>query len=248
MSRSVEVLDRIARSDTAVFAFDANDLVILWNRGCEEMLGRSAYQVLGRHCYDIMCGRDIYGNLYCCPNCPVTVQSREHPKDPVQRFELDVATGDGGKRRVALTTFAIPAPRPSLATLVHVLRIPGQNASPLEHELEQAVAAPLEARTPLRTPEGPVAPLTGREQDILRRMARGLATTTIAEQLFISPVTVRNHIARILSKLDVHTKLAAVAFAYRNGLLTPESGLLPTHASEERAAGKPKPPKRASRG
>ena len=121
------------------FAFDANDLVILWNKGCEELLGRSAYQVLGRHCYDIMCGRDIYGNLYCCPNCPVTVQAREHPKDPVQRFELDVSTGDGGTRRVAMTTFAIPGPRPSLATLVHVIRIPGQTASPLEGELEEAV-------------------------------------------------------------------------------------------------------------
>ena len=245
MSRSVEVLDQIAKSNTAVFAFDSNDLVILWNKGCEQLLGRSAYQVLGRHCYDIMCGRDIYGNLYCCPNCPVTVQGREHPKDPVQRFELDVATGDGGKRRVAITTFAIPGPRPSLATLVHVLRVPGQAASPLEGELEQAVAVPQKQRAALRTPEGQVAPLTEREQEILRRMARGLATTAIAEQLFISPVTVRNHIARILSKLDVHTKLAAVAFAYRNGLLTPEGGSLPTHASEECAAEKPKVPKRA---
>ena len=75
-------------------------------------------------------------------------------------------------------------------------------------------------------------------------MARGLATTVIAEQLFISPVTVRNHIARILSKLDVHTKLAAVAFAYRNGLIAPESASLPAHASEERAANRPGPARR----
>ena len=247
MSRSIEVLDQIAKSDTAVFAFDANDLVILWNKGCEELLGRSAYQVLGRHCYDIMCGRDMYGNLYCCPNCPVTVQAREHPEDPVQRFELDVTTGDGGKRRVAITTFAIPASRPSLATLVHVIRIPGQDASPLEGELEQAVTAPPKKRTPLRTPEGQIAPLTDREQEILRCMARGLPTTVIAEQLFISPVTVRNHIARILSKLDVHTKLAAVAFAYRNGLVAPESGAsLPVHAPTGRAAGETKTAKRRS--
>ncbi len=247
MSRSVEVLDRIAKSDTAVFAFDANDLVILWNKGCEELLGRSAYQVLGRHCYDVMCGRDIYGNLYCCPNCPVTVQGREHPKDPIRRFELDVATGDGGTRRVALTTFAIPGPRPSLATLVHVLRVPGEKPSPLEDELEEAVSTAPMPRTPLRAPEGQVAPLTEREQEILRRMARGLATTTIAEQLFISPVTVRNHIARILSKLDVHTKLAAVAFAYRNALIAPESASLPVHASEKRPADRPKPAKRTLR-
>ncbi len=239
MSRSVDVLDQIAKSETAVFAFDANDLVILWNKGCEKLLGRSAYQVLGRHCYDIMGGRDMFGNLYCCPNCPITVQAREHPRDPVRSFELDVSTGDGGTRRVAITTFAIPASQPSLATLVHVIRIPGQNASPLEDELEQAVAAPQKARAPLRTPEGQIAPLTDREQEILRCMARGLPTTAIAEQLFISPVTVRNHIARILSKLDVHTKLAAVAFAYRNGLVAPESGAsLPVLEPSQRAAGR----------
>jgi DNA-binding CsgD family transcriptional regulator len=245
MSRSIEVLDQIAKSETAVFAFDANDLVILWNKGCEKLLGRSAYQVLGRHCYDIMGGRDMYGNLYCCPNCPITVQAREHPRDPVRSFELDVSTGDGGTRRVAITTFAIPASRPSLATLVHVIRIPGQNASLLEGELQQAVAAPQKARTPLRTPEGQIAPLTAREQEILRRMARGLPTTDIAEQLFISPVTVRNHIARILSKLDVHTKLAAVAFAYRNGLIAPESGTsLPVNQPPERTSGAAKAAKR----
>ena len=54
-------------------------------------------------------------------------------------------------------------------------------------------------------------------------MARGTPTGAIAEQMFIAPVTVRNHIARILQKLDVHSKLAAVAFAYRNRLIPDES-------------------------
>ena len=81
--------------------------------------------------------------------------------------------------------------------------------------------------------------MTEREQEILRRMARGLPTASIAEQLFISPVTVRNHIARILSKLDVHTKLAAVAFAYRNGLIEPEGAApLPVHESMGRPRGR----------
>jgi hypothetical protein len=59
-------------------------------------------------------------------------------------------------------------------------------------------------------------------------MAQGFTTDGIAEDLFISPVTVRNHIAKILSKLDVHTKLAAVAFAYQNGLVSPEMRELPS--------------------
>jgi DNA-binding CsgD family transcriptional regulator len=220
MPRAVDALDRIAKSGDAVFALDGNDLVILWNKGCEELLGRPAYQVLGRRCYDALCGRDVFGNTYCCPSCPISQQARTHTDDPVQRFELDVDTAGGGKKRLAITTFAIRGARSSPATLVHVLRDPATEASPLEHELAAAVSDGSLPRSPLRTPEGQLARLTSREQEILRKMAQGLTTSVMAEQLFISPVTVRNHIAKILKKLDVHTKLAAVAFAYRNQLLS----------------------------
>lgn len=220
MPRSVDVLDRISRSGDAVFAFDANDLVILWNKGCEALLGYPAYEVLGKRCYDIMCGRDIYGNMYCCRSCPVADQARHHSEEPVQRFQLDVATAGGGRKRLAITTFAIPAGKSAPTTLVHVLREPGAKASPLEQELEEAVTESGQQPAAARASAGGIAQLTVREREILRALAQGLATSTIAEQMFISPVTVRNHIARILSKLEVHTKLAAVAFAYRHGLVT----------------------------
>ena len=61
--------------------------------------------------------------------------------------------------------------------------------------------------------------MTSREQHILACLAKGLATPLIAKGLFISPVTVRNHISNILRKLDVHTKLAAVALAYGRHLV-----------------------------
>jgi DNA-binding CsgD family transcriptional regulator len=226
MSRPVDVLEQIAKSDDAVFAFDANDLVILWNKGCERLLGRPAYEVLGRHCYDIMCGRDAFGNLYCCPGCPITVQARTRRDDPVQRFELDVAAAGGKRKKVSITTFALPAVRSGPATLVHVLREPGAGASELEAGLAAAVETP--GGRPAGPRKGPGAALTKRELEILRLMARGTSTEAIAEQMFIAPVTVRNHIARILQKLDVHSKLAAVAYAYRNRLIPSESSPLPT--------------------
>ena len=48
---------------------------------------------------------------------------------------------------------------------------------------------------------------------------RGPVDGAIAKRLFIAPVTVRNHIQNILHKLDVHTKLAAVVFAYQHDLI-----------------------------
>jgi len=65
--------------------------------------------------------------------------------------------------------------------------------------------------------------LTQREHDVLVKLSEGLSTREIADALFISHVTVRNHVARILIKLHVHSRLAAVAFAMRNGLLVRRS-------------------------
>ena len=227
MAQPVEVLERIAKSGEAVFALDGNDLIILWNKACEKLLGRPAYQVLGRRCYDVMCGRDVYGNRYCGASCPVTTQARRHPDDELHSFLIDVPLPGGGSRRLSATPFAISGGHPSLATVVHVLRDPEAQASALENELAEAVEEG-PAPKPGRGPAGTLASLTAREQEILRKMAQGFTTDGIAEDLFISPVTVRNHIAKILSKLDVHTKLAAVAFAYQNGLVSPEMRELPS--------------------
>jgi DNA-binding CsgD family transcriptional regulator len=227
MAQPVEVLERIAKSGEAVFALDGNDLIILWNKACERLLGRPAYQVLGRRCYDVMCGRDVYGNRYCGASCPVTTQARKHPEDELHAFLIDYPMPGGGTRRLCATPFAISGGHPSLATIVHVLRDPEAQASPLENELAEAVEEG-PAPKPGKGPAGTLASLTAREQEILRKMAQGLSTDGIAEDLFISPVTVRNHIAKILSKLDVHTKLAAVAFAYQNGLVNAEMRELPS--------------------
>jgi DNA-binding NarL/FixJ family response regulator len=69
------------------------------------------------------------------------------------------------------------------------------------------------------TAEGEAIALTSREKEILTCLGSGLTTAGIAKKLFISPVTVRNHVQSLLHKLDVHSKLAAVVFAYRHQLI-----------------------------
>jgi DNA-binding NarL/FixJ family response regulator len=61
--------------------------------------------------------------------------------------------------------------------------------------------------------------LTRREKEILRFLALGMGTSAISRELAISPATVRNHAQRILAKLQVHSRLAAVARGYEVGLL-----------------------------
>jgi DNA-binding NarL/FixJ family response regulator len=66
--------------------------------------------------------------------------------------------------------------------------------------------------------------LTSREREVLTLLARGLTQAEIAEKLFISPKTVGTHVQRILAKLGMHTRAEAVAFAYREGLISDVSG------------------------
>ena len=209
-------LDRIARSGEAVFAIDSSDRIILWNKKCEELLGRPARSVLGKRCYDVVGGRDVHGNIYCYRNCPVAYQAREKPKETVQRFQLSVE-GDGGRRWLEVSLFAIPSYHPALSTVVHVIR-KGKKESALERRLE-ALVQTREPLWPMTTKGGVPTDLTGREKEILRCLAEGLSTAEVARKCFIAPVTVRNHIQGILHKLDVHTKLAAVVFAYQHELI-----------------------------
>jgi DNA-binding NarL/FixJ family response regulator len=60
--------------------------------------------------------------------------------------------------------------------------------------------------------------LTARERDVLTAMVAGQSREEIADQLEISANTVRTHMQNILSKLGVHSSLAAVAVARRAGL------------------------------
>ena len=61
--------------------------------------------------------------------------------------------------------------------------------------------------------------LTAREIDVLEQLAQGLSYTVIAENLFLSPSTVRKHIENIYTKLQVHSKLEAVQKAKKNNLI-----------------------------
>ena len=62
-------------------------------------------------------------------------------------------------------------------------------------------------------------PLTDREVEVLRLVARGQANREIAEGLVISENTVKNHVRNILEKLHLHSRVEAAVYAHQKHLI-----------------------------
>ncbi|MBW6435799.1 response regulator transcription factor [Actinoplanes hulinensis] len=63
--------------------------------------------------------------------------------------------------------------------------------------------------------------LTAREVEVLRLAGRGLSNTDIAVRLTVSEATVKTHLNRVMTKLDLSSRAQAVVVAYESGLITP---------------------------
>lgn len=64
----------------------------------------------------------------------------------------------------------------------------------------------------------PTPDLTTRELEVLRLVAAGKENSAIASELFLSPKTVKNHVAAILAKLAIENRVQAAVFAVRSGI------------------------------
>ena len=87
------------------------------------------------------------------------------------------------------------------AELVELLRLAGQNR---EEEIEARAS---------------IEQITPREQEVLRSLAEGLSNKEIAAKLHMSVDTERTHMMNILNKLGVHSRIQALLFAARHGIV-----------------------------
>ena len=82
--------------------------------------------------------------------------------------------------------------------------------------VENLMKSPLKAA---KITDADYATLTPREQEVMRLLAEGLSSKTVAEKLFISPKTVENHRANIMNKLGLHSTIELVRYAAKLGLI-----------------------------
>ena len=69
--------------------------------------------------------------------------------------------------------------------------------------------------------------LTEREREVLGLVAEGLSNDEIAGRLYLSPLTTKTHVSRIMTKLDARDRAQLVVIAYESGLVVPGSAASP---------------------
>lgn len=85
----------------------------------------------------------------------------------------------------------------------------------------RVLAAYRDGAAPAGVPEGRHELLTTRELEVLCAIAAGRSNSEIAADLFISELTVKSHVGRIFTKLDLRDRPAAIVYAYDHGLVVP---------------------------
>jgi len=214
---TMDPLDLVSTAGDPAFATDQDGRIVIWNRAAESLLRRSAAEVLGKPCHEVLCGVDLFGNRYCDEACPLTFMVRRD--EPVRHFELDLRGASGGQLRVSISVVVIKGKKPRRFTMVHLLHPVGGSS---DHSLVRRLTRTadfLHGGHGEIDPEEMITTLTAREVEVLRLIADGSTNQQVADSLYISVATVRNHVQNILHKLDLHSKLEAVSFALRKRLI-----------------------------
>jgi DNA-binding NarL/FixJ family response regulator len=108
------------------------------------------------------------------------------------------------------------------AELLHAIRVVAAGDALLSPGITRRLIADLVSRPrPTRSRPQVLAALTGREREVLARVAAGLSNDEIAAVLYLSPLTVKTHVSRMMTKLGVRDRAQLVVLAYESGLVTP---------------------------
>ncbi|MBG6225254.1 DNA-binding NarL/FixJ family response regulator [Arthrobacter sp. CAN_A2] len=70
-------------------------------------------------------------------------------------------------------------------------------------------------------PDRRLVELTPREREVLEAIAEGLSNAELAARFFLSEATIKTHVRRILTKLDLRDRVQAVVYAYENAIVVP---------------------------
>ncbi len=186
-------------SADVLFAVDAHQRIVVWNKEASRVLGYDGSIALGRPCYQVLAGCDEDGHRFCRESCSVISNAVDGQALPAPR--LTARTSSGTKVVLDVSTIVLSFDE-DLHAVIHVCRVPGPTRPDTVAEDFSRLC------------------LTAREEEVLHNLCAGQGTDDIAEALGISATTVRNHLQRLMNKLGVHTRSEAIALAFRLGIVS----------------------------
>jgi len=192
------------RTSETAYAVDRDGLIVAWNQAAEKTFGYTEFEALGKSCWELLGGRDVFGNQLCCSGCPIRTTAFNDEK--INRFQIFFDTASQQSTRFTVSTLMLLNDAGNEA-FVHLCQ-PETNSTA---DPERCSGKP-DASNPRRA-------LTARETEVLGLLHKGMTVAEIATVLSISPSTVRNHTQHIFSKLRVNSRFEAVALARKLSLI-----------------------------
>ncbi|NUP59260.1 MAG: response regulator transcription factor [Pseudarthrobacter sp.] len=133
-------------------------------------------------------------------------------------FELDEYIAEAV--RAGAAGFLVKDTEPE--ELLRAVRVVHDGDALLSPSVTRRIMAQLAARPPAAAPlDARLELITERERDVLRLVGEGLNNAEIARRLFITPLTAKTHVSRIMTKLMVRDRVQLVVLAYESGLVRP---------------------------
>ena len=219
--RSQWLLQLVQGTADPAFAVNASGRISAWNLAAERLFGLSSAEAIDQPCHEILQGTEEFGT-FCSQHC--SIHQALQINQPVANFDLQLQT-KAGKEWCNLTIAIIAGPETDDRHAVHMVH----RLDP--HKLIEQLARVLPSSQVVGDTEAAAklvstnlenlqdVKLTSREKEILRLLADGKRTPAIAEQLYISPATVNNHVQHIMEKLDSHSRLEVVVRAREVGII-----------------------------
>ena len=149
---------------------------------------------------------------------------RDSPSRPtvLVLVDTDAAVPSHELRHGGLGYLPLDTPAPRLITLVDAA-LDGRVIDPRPHPAVARADACEEQRDAYRA----VQQLTSRERDVLTLLAEGASNQRIAEILHVTINTASTHVKNIFAKLQVHSRIEALMFAMRSGVMPPSGRMCP---------------------